>query len=334
MLAEVLVKPVSGFTRNALAQVKTLQQTGVWPKLSSPRAVWKMKRVKEMEALPLLLSVLAFQVTLQLQSAKAGWIVKSSSNSSDSSDSGWRLLDNGTYVRVYGNQDAMGASGTQGSSGGEGSDTRENIDSGWVFSPRTWSSSSSRSFQQFRSSRTVPSPTTHCEDYEEHSPHCNNVGTTVGCANAGVTSLAWTVNAPLKQFPSVLISRMAAGVSCFSNWYVKEVCFNTDQQCGCSSFPINDIIKMISYKVPIINWWQVSNHFCIGLPWILGQHSIVQQPRGLHLRKMWVPPSRKQQRGESGKKETHHNQINQLHSPNHLYIVLSSGGFWRLLWMR
>ena len=134
MLAEVLVKPVSGFTRNALAQVNTLQQTGVWPKLSSPRAVWKMKRVKEMKALPLLLSVLAFQVTLQLQSARAGWIVKSSSNSSDLSDSGWRLLDNGTYVRVYGNQDAMGASGTQGSSGGEGSDTRENTDSGWVLS--------------------------------------------------------------------------------------------------------------------------------------------------------------------------------------------------------
>ena len=103
--------------------------------------------------------------------------MKSSSNSSDLSDSGWRLLDNGTYVRVYGNQDAMGASGTQGSSGREGSDTRENTDSGWVLSPRTRSSSSSRSFQQFRSSRTVPSPTTHCDDYEEHSPHCNNVGT-------------------------------------------------------------------------------------------------------------------------------------------------------------
>ena len=153
---------------------------------NSSRAVWKMRRLMEMEALLLLLSFLAFQVTLQLQSAKAGWIVKSSSNSSDSSDSWWRLLDNGTYVRVYGNQDAMGDSGIQGSSGGEGSDTRKNTDFGWVLSPRTGSSSYSRSFQQFRSSRTsrtVPSLTTHCEDYEED---CNNVGRTLGSSRKSV----------------------------------------------------------------------------------------------------------------------------------------------------
>ena len=168
----------------------------------------------------LLLSFLALQGTLQ--SAQAGGIMKSSSNSSDASDSsGWQKLADGTYVRVYGNQDAMGASETQGSSGGESSDTDVGVlkvDSGWVeVSNGTWvreqSSSSagawlfdryrhgsrprsttSRSLQQSRPSSSALDPsdvvrtrrgsykastrsTTHCEDYEELSPHCNNVGT-------------------------------------------------------------------------------------------------------------------------------------------------------------
>ena len=98
-----------------------------------------MRRPKKVDSL--LLSFLALQGTLQ--SAQAGGIMKSSSKSSDASDSsGWQKLADGTYVRVYGNQDAMGASETQGSSGGESSDTEVGVlkvDSGWVeVSNGTW----------------------------------------------------------------------------------------------------------------------------------------------------------------------------------------------------
>ena len=72
-------------------------------------------------------------------------------NSSNALDSRWRLEDNGTYVRVYDNQDAMAASE------GESSDTGRITDSGWLILPNgtyvhttaSWSSwSSTKSFQQ------------------------------------------------------------------------------------------------------------------------------------------------------------------------------------------
>ena len=141
----MLVKPVSGFTRNALALLNTLKcnpLTQSHPECDpiSLRAVGKMRRPKTIHSL--LLSFLTLQGTLHI--AKAGEIMKTSSNSIDASDSsGWRKLANGSYVRVYGNQDAMAASETQGSYGGESSDTRDvsvlRVDSGWVELPNgTW----------------------------------------------------------------------------------------------------------------------------------------------------------------------------------------------------